>query len=78
MADDDETRHDRSIRARQTMRIVVWVVIVAALVIFAVVNTQQVAVDWVFGDSELALWVVIAGSAVAGAIIGYVARSRRD
>lgn len=75
---DDQDRHESSIRARQTIRIVVWILAVAAIVIFAASNSQQVPVDWVFGDTELALWVVIAGSAVVGVIIGYVARWRRD
>lgn len=75
---DDETRHERSMRARQTIRIVVWVVVVAAVAIIAAVNTQDVDVDWVVGDSTLPLWVVIALSAIAGAVIGYVARWRRN
>lgn len=77
MADDGD-RREGSIRARQTIRIVVWVVAVAAIVAFAASNSQEVPVDWVFGDTDLALWVVIAGSAAVGVIIGYVARWRRD
>jgi uncharacterized integral membrane protein len=69
--------HDRSIRARQTVRIVVWVAVVAAVVVFAAANTQDVVVDWIVGESTVALWVVIVGSAVAGAIIGAIARRRR-
>jgi uncharacterized integral membrane protein len=75
--DEHESVHDRSIRARQTIRLVMWVLIVAAVVVFAAANTQQVAVDWIFGDSEIALWIVIAGSVVVGALLGYVARWRR-
>jgi uncharacterized integral membrane protein len=74
----DETGHERSIRARQTIRIVVWVVVVAAVAVVAALNTQDVDVDWVVGESTLPLWVVIALSALAGAVIGYVARWRRD
>lgn len=75
---DDETGHERSIRTRQTIRILVWVVAVGVVVVFAAVNTQEVEVDWVVGDSTVPLWVVIALSALAGAMIGYVARWRRD
>lgn len=75
---DEHDRQESSIRARQTIRIVIWIAAVAAIVIFAASNSQKVPVDWVFGDSELALWVVIAGSAAVGVIIGYVARWRRD
>ena len=74
----DESHAERSIRVRQTIRIVVWVIALALIVAFAAVNTQSVEVDYIVGDSELALWVVIAGSAIAGALIGYVTRWRRD
>jgi uncharacterized integral membrane protein len=73
----DDT-NERSIRTRQTIRIIVWVVVAVALVSLAAVNTQSVEVDYVIGDAELALWVVIAGSAVLGALLGYIARWRRD
>lgn len=74
----DETGHEHSIRARQTIRIIVWVVVVAAVAVVAAFNTQDVDLDWVLGESTLPLWVVIAVSALAGAVIGYVARWRRD
>jgi uncharacterized integral membrane protein len=75
MADDST---ERSIRARQTIRIVVWVAIAAVLVALAVVNTQDVTVDWLFGDVDTALWVVIVVSAAVGAVLGYLARWRRS
>ena len=78
MAGDDQTPEERSIRARQTIRILVWVAAVATLIVFAAVNTQEVAVDWLFDETDLQLWVVIAGSALVGAVIGYVTRWRRS
>ena len=77
MAHDDDTR-ENSIRARQTLRIVVWVALVAVVVALAVANTQQVTVDWILGDLDTSLWVVIVASAVVGAALGYLARWRRD
>jgi uncharacterized integral membrane protein len=74
----DETGHERSIRARQTIRIVVWVLVVVAVAVVAAVNTQDVDVDWVVGESTLPLWGVIGLAALAGAVIGYIARWRRD
>ena len=71
----DETGHERSIRTRQTIRILVWVVVVAAVAVVAAVNTQEVDVDWLVGESTLPLWVVIALATLAGAVIGWVARS---
>jgi uncharacterized integral membrane protein len=78
MARDDETTHDRSIRWRQSIRILVWVAVVAVLVVVAAVNTQDVDVDWVLDESTLPLWLVIAGAAAAGVVVGYIARWRRD
>lgn len=74
----DETTHERSIRARQTIRLVVWLVFAGLLVFVAAINTQEVDVDWAVGDADMPLWVVIAGSALAGSVIGYIARWRRD
>jgi uncharacterized integral membrane protein len=74
----DDQSGERSIRARQTIRIVLWVAIAAVLVALALVNTQDVTVDWLFGDVDTSLWVVIVGSAAVGAMLGYLARWRRD
>lgn len=75
MVDDS---NERSIRARQTIRIIVWVAIAAVIVALAVVNTQDVTVDWLFGDVDTSLWVVIVASAAVGAVLGYLTRWRRD
>ena len=73
----DVSSAERSIRTRQTMRLLVWVLVVAAVVVFALVNTQDVTVDWVFGDGETSLWVVIAVSAALGFVAGWFARWRQ-
>lgn len=73
----DDDSNERSIRARQTVRIVVWVVIAAAVFLLAVSNTQDVTVDWLFGNVATSLWVVIVASAGVGAVLGYLARWRR-
>lgn len=74
---DDDTR-ERSIRTRQTIRIVAWVAIAALLVALVLANTQDATVDWLFGDVDTSLWVVIVASAGVGALLGYLARWRRD
>ena len=38
---------------------------------------EKVKVDWAFDTTEVALWLVIAVSAAAGFVIGYLARPRR-
>lgn len=75
---NETTSAERRVRAGQTIRVIVWLVVVAVVVVFALVNTKKVNVDWVVSDSRAPLWVVIGASAVAGAIIGFVARPRRS
>ncbi|HSP27923.1 MAG TPA: LapA family protein [Ilumatobacteraceae bacterium] len=75
MTDDS---HDRSIRARQTVRIVLWVVLAAVVIALALSNTQDVTVDWLFGNVDTSLWVVIVAATAVGALLGYLARWRRD
>ena len=73
---DSESHHDRRVRAGQTVRVIVWLVVLAVLVVFAALNTDKVSVDWFFDSRDSPLWLVIALSAVAGAVIGYFARPR--
>jgi uncharacterized integral membrane protein len=75
MADDS---NEQSIRARQTIRIVLWVAIAAVVVALALANTQDVTVDWLFGDVDTSVWVVIVVSVAVGVVLGYLARWRRD
>jgi len=75
MTDDS---NERSIRARQTIRIVVWLALAAVLLALVLANTQDSTIDWLFGEVDTSLWVVIVGSAAVGAVLGYLARWRRD
>ncbi|TVR23817.1 MAG: LapA family protein [Ilumatobacter sp.] len=59
------------------IKLVLWVVVLVALVVFAVSNRQKANVDWLFTETETALWVVIAISTVAGAVLGYITARRR-
>lgn len=77
MSSETMTHAEQRVRAGQTVRVVIGLVVLAAVVVFAAVNTDDVSVDWVFDKTEAPLWVVIAASAVAGAVIGAVARHRR-
>ena len=74
---DVRTDSERSFRVGHVLHLVVWLIVLAAVVLFALVNTDKVNVDWVAQDSEAPLWMVIGISAVAGAIIGSLARVRR-
>ena len=70
------SHEERRIRAGQTVRVVVWLVVLAVLVVLAAINTDKVNVDWAFDSTDVPLWLVIAVSAVAGFVIGYLARPR--
>ena len=75
--DEHQTLHERKASAGQAIRIVIWIAVLAAIVVFALVNTDDANVDWVFSDATAPMWAVIGISAAAGAIIGFVARPRR-
>ncbi len=74
---NDRTFTERRVRAGQTIRVIIWQ-LVAVVVVFAAVNTNKVNVDWVVDEARMPLWGVIALSAVAGAIIGFLARPSRS
>jgi uncharacterized integral membrane protein len=48
---------------------------VALLVIFALLNTHDVGVDWIFDTVSAPMILVIAVSAVLGFAIGFIVRS---
>ena len=74
---NDSSPHDRRVRTGQTVRVVIWLVVLAALVVFAALNTEKVTVDFGFDTRDVALWLVIAVSAAAGVVIGFFARPSR-
>ncbi len=73
-----EENSSQNPRLGPIIKIVVWVVVLGAIVVFALSNRQDVNVDWVFSETETALWIVIAVSTVAGFILGYVTSRRRS
>ena len=77
MSSEPTSRKETRIRAAQTVRVVIWLIVLAVIVVFAALNTDKVSVDWAFDTTDVPLWVVIAISATAGALIGYFARPRR-
>ncbi len=76
MNDVDEST-ERRIRVGQTIRIVVWVAAIGILIAFGALNTEQVEVDWIVTETTARLWVVIAASALLGALVGVVAARQR-
>lgn len=75
--DDIPASQERAIRARQTVRVVIIVLVLLALVTFALLNTDETTVDWLIGEGEAPLIVVIVVSAGLGWILGAVTAWRR-
>lgn len=73
-ADD---RDDKRISTRQKLRLLLAVVIVVVLVLWALANTEEVAVDWLVDTTTGPLVVVIAISAALGFLLGVAATWRR-
>ena len=53
-------------------------VLALVLIVFALVNTHEVNLDFVVGDADLSLIFVILVSALIGFAAGYVVRARCD
>jgi uncharacterized integral membrane protein len=70
-----ERRPERSRRERARVVVVAGVSALAAL--FAVLNLDEVEVNWIIGTFDTPLIVVIAVSVLVGAALGYVAARRR-
>jgi uncharacterized integral membrane protein len=66
---------ERSRKERARVVVVVGVSALAAL--FAVLNLDEVEVNWIVGTFDTPLIVVIAVSILVGAALGYVAARRR-
>jgi uncharacterized integral membrane protein len=54
---------------RNTVRIVVGIVLVIVLIALIVDNTEKVELGYVFGDVEVAAWVLVLIAAILGAAI---------
>ncbi len=74
MAGDGGARRDIS------PKLIIVAILVVIVVILALVNSQDIKVDFVVADITLPLFVVIVGSALVGLIVGYFIgrRERHD
>ncbi|HEX4034411.1 MAG TPA: LapA family protein [Solirubrobacteraceae bacterium] len=67
------TRKGRSVTPKQTVSGVFIVVVV----LFALLNLQDVTMHWIVGTTHTPLIIVVALSAVIGAAVGFVAGQRK-
>ena len=68
----EHVEHHRAKDAARTLRGVIAGAVLVALIALAVENRHEVRVDWVFGDGDAELWLVIAIAALAGAVVGWL------
>ncbi|MCU1389303.1 MAG: hypothetical protein JWL72_2641 [Ilumatobacteraceae bacterium] len=57
-------------------RFVLVVALIAVLVVVALDNRRDVRVGYAIGDADAPVWIVLVASAVAGMVIGWLARHR--
>ncbi len=69
---------DKPARSRgETARLVAAASVTALVALFAILNLDEVKVNWIAGTARTPLIVVIAGSVLVGAGLGYLlSRSR--
>jgi uncharacterized integral membrane protein len=72
---DDRERHE--VERGASPKVVALAILGVVLLVFALLNTDDVSVDFVLGTVDASLIVVIAVSAVIGAAIGALVMSQR-
>jgi uncharacterized integral membrane protein len=72
-----EFQAETKIRRNQTVRVLIVLIVAAALAALALDNMHDVNIDWVFGSTEAPMIFVIVGSVVGGMIIGALMRRRK-
>ena len=58
------------------MRLVVAAALVAAIVVVAFDNRDDVRLGYVFGDAEAPVWIVLVAAGIAGVMIGWLVKHR--
>lgn len=80
-SEPDQRFGDEGPPIRSLVNVGLLALLAAGVVAFVVQNTEQIPVQWVFFESDAAVWVVIVVSFVAGALFsqlgGWMLRRRR-
>ena len=69
-------RSSSTVDLGRVARLTLVAAIVAALILVAVDNREDVRVGYVVGDTEAPIWIVLTLAAVAGVMIGWLIRHR--
>ena len=66
--------NDGGLSLRQKINLVLAALLGAALVIFIIQNTESQKVSWLSFEVNLAMWIIVLGSAAIGALLSTMAR----
>jgi uncharacterized integral membrane protein len=69
------TVHHRDVAA--FLRLLIAATFVVALVLVGFDNRDDVRIGYVFGQAQAPIWLVVAGSAIAGMVIAWLVKHRR-
>ena len=75
----DATEHSAGQRARDVgrgLRLVVAAALVAAIVVVAFDNREDVRLGYVFGDTEAPVWIVLVAAGIVGVMVGWLVKHR--
>lgn len=72
----EQAVQEQQIRRRQTWRVVSAIVLLGLIVLFAVVNSHTVEIDWLVATTRAPMIVVIALSGAGGLLIGALIANR--
>ena len=72
----DRTTTERAADVSRGLRFVVVAVLVAAIVVVAFDNRDDVRLGYVFGDAQAPVWIVLVAAGIAGVMIGWLLRHR--
>ena len=72
-----ERKRRGSLLAKENRRLLYGLVIGALVAVFAVLNLDEVEVNWIFGTAQTPLILVIAVSFLLGVAVGWIASAGR-
>lgn len=72
-----EYQAEAKIRRSQTARVLVVLIIAAALTALALDNMHDVSIGWVFGETVAPMVIVIVAAIIGGLVMGALMRRRR-
>ncbi len=77
MADKPPAQAEKVKRTRRELvRTGVWVVLAVLITLFAVLNLEEVEVNWIFGSGQAPLIIVVVISLLVGIVLTYIADRR--